>query len=475
MEKFYITTAIDYPSGNPHIGHAYEKISADILSRWYKIILGEENCFLQIGLDEHGQKIYDTAKSQNKEVGDFLEEYYKKFLEMYKKLGIKEDYFIRTTDDKHKVLVQKFLQKSFDNGDIYLGKYEGFYCVGCERYYEKKDLDENLNCLIHKKKCEEKSEENYFFKLSKYEDKLLKFYEENPDFISPKSKRDLILNRVKEGLKDLSISRPKSSLTHGIEIPFDNNHICYVWFDALFNYYTGLLMNEKKDFWPCDVHIIGHDISWFHCVYWPAFLMSSNIEPPKKVFSHGMLLDKSGHKMSKSLGNVIDPNEQIEKFGVDEFRIYLMSIGTYGEDLKYDEDKLIEFINNVLNNEFGNLVSRVYSMTNKYFNGKTPKFLEENLEEQIDKEFIKEIDDNFFEKVKKEFENLNFHKVLDLIFEKIRFANSYINDCEPWKIKDKKRLEIVFNNLVSFLYFIKDFLKPFIPNKILLLEEQFNF
>ncbi|NCC71713.1 methionine--tRNA ligase, partial [bacterium] len=338
---FYVSTAIDYASGAPHIGHAYEKIGADVLARWNRNI-GRE-VFFQTGTDEHGQKIVEKAKEEGKEVKNFVDEKVKGFMDLKEKLFLSNDYFIRTTNENHKIIVQKMLQKAYDNGDIYLGKYEGYYCVGCEKYYPEEDLLEGKICPDHKIECAWIEDENYFFKLSKYQDKLLELYKKNPNFISPKFREMEIINRVNDGLRDISISRKKDKLSWGIEFPFDREHVTYVWFDALFNYYTTTeFLNDKKKFWPTNVHIIGKDIMWFHMVYWPAFLMSCNLDLPYRVHAHGMILDENAQKMSKSLGNVIDPFKEIEKFGLDEFRFFLMSLGSFGEDLKYSNREFIE-------------------------------------------------------------------------------------------------------------------------------------
>ena len=469
-KKFYITTPIYYSSGNPHLGHFYTTLCCDVLNKYHKIIK-KEDVYFQTGCDEHGQKIEELAKKNN--IGEivYVNKMSKNFETLFKKFKLDYTYFLRTTNNKHKNFVKKMLQKSFDNGDIYLGKYEGYYCIDCENYYEEKELDIKKNCLIHKKKCVKKNEENYFFKLSKYQKFLEKLIDEK-NFILPKGKGKEIKNRINEGLKDISISRKKESLKWGIEIPFDKTHICYVWFDALFNYISGLEINNKMDFWPANYHIIGHDILWFHSVYWPCFLKSCGYEMPQKIFAHSLILDKDGHKMSKSLGNVICPYEMEKKYGLEEFKIYLMSF-SMKDDIKFDEKNFVNFINNYLNNDFGNLVSRIYSMTEKYFNLEIPKF-DKKFSSEKDLKFSKNFE-NFSEEINLYFKNLEIEKVVEKIFEKIRFVNQYINDVSPWKIKDRKQLGCVINNLISFLYFIKEYLKIFMPEKILKLEKMFNF
>lgn len=464
---FYVTTAIDYPSGNPHIGHAYEKTAADVLARWNRSI-GNET-FLLCGVDEHGQKIVEKAEEENLKPEDFVAKVTPKFQEMLKTFNISNDFFIRTTDKKHKEFVQKMLKRSFENGDIYKGEYEGLYCVGCERYYDQNELDENLNCTIHKKPVKKVKEENYFFRLSKYQNRLLELYEKNPDFISPKSKRSEMINRIKEGLRDISISRRKETLSWGIEIPFDENHVTYVWFDALFNYYSGVFINNKEYMWPADVHIIGHDISWFHVVYWPAFLMSVEVEVPKKIFSHGMILAGDGHKMSKSLGNVVDPFEVINRYGLDEIRFFLMGAGTFGDDVPFNEEVLVNKINNDLNNDLGNLVSRVHSMTGKYFYSKVPKI--ENLED-IDIGLLEKI--NIYNAFDENIQELRFNNAIELLWGAIRETNAYINAVSPWKVEDKKRLGTIMNILCSCVVYFAKYIGCLMPSKAEMVFRQFN-
>lgn len=471
-DKFYVTTAIDYASGAPHIGHAYEKIAADVIARWNRNI--GKIVYFQTGTDEHGQKIVEKAQEAKKEPQEFVDLITRQFENMLPKLDISNDFFIRTTDEKHKELVREILQKSFDNGDIYKDVYDGLYCVGCERYYDEGDLLENLNgerriCPDHKREVEHKKEENYFFKLSKYEKELLQYYEKNSDFISPESKRKEILNRVKEGLRDISISRPKDSLSWGIELPFDSGHVTYVWFDALFNYYTGTRINDKEDFWPADVHIVGHDISWFHIVYWPAFLMSVGLDLSKKVFSHGMVLDGEGHKMSKSLGNVVDPLKFSRKYGVDEFRYFLMAVGTFGDDICFSEEKFAEKINNELNNDLGNLVSRVHAMTNKYFDGIVQGA---NKLEEVDHEFISHL--NIFEKFNSNLQELKFNQATENLWNAVREANAYINKVAPWKEEDRERLGTVLNILISSVRMFAEYVDCFMPTTAQRIFKQYN-
>ena len=310
--KFYITTPVYYPNDIPHLGHAYTTIAADILARWNKI-KGKKVWFLT-GTDEHGKKIEKIAKKNGKKPREFVDELIPKFKQAWNTLNLEYDRFIRTTDDDHVKKVQEILQKTYKKGDVYLGEYEGYYCIECEAYYTKKDL-ENSCCPIHKTKIDKLNEKSYFFKLSKYQKKILEFYNKNPNFILPKFRQKEIINRVKEGLQDLSISR--TSFNWGVQLPFDKKHIAYVWFDALINYVSG-----ANNYWPADVHLIGKDILWFHVVIWPAILISADLKLPKSVFAHGWwTLNKE--KISKSKGNKINIRELVDIAGVDSVRYFL--------------------------------------------------------------------------------------------------------------------------------------------------------
>lgn len=416
---FYVSTPIYYPNDIPHIGHAYTTIAADVVSRWNKI-KGNDVFFLT-GTDEHGKKIEDAAKKAGKKPKDFVDSLIPKFKDAWKKLDIEYDKFIRTTDKTHEKVVKEILDKVHKNGDIYLGSYEGFYCTGCEAYYTEKDLVEG-KCPIHKTKIEKIKEESYFFKLSKYEKKLLDFYKKNPDFISPSNKRTEIINRVKEGLKDLSISR--ASFDWGIPLPFDKKHVCYVWFDALFNYYSATREKGREKYWPADVHLIGKDILWFHCVYWPAFLMSLGIELPKKVFAHGWwTFDKE--KISKSRGKVVNVDELIGIAGVDSARYFLLRTTPFGDDGDFSESALIQRHNDELANKLGNLVSRVSGL------------IEKNGVEKSTNKLIKKFGKK---KIGSLLDNYEFDKALNEIFGFIDKCNEYVQEKKPWETKDKKVL-----------------------------------
>jgi methionyl-tRNA synthetase len=439
-KKFYITTAIDYPNAEPHIGHAYQKIVADVLARWHKLI--GDDVWLLTGTDEHGKKIQETAEKAGKSPKEFVDEVSKKFKEAWKSLDIEYNRFIRTTDKDHEKLVQEVIKKCYDNGDIYKGEYEGCYCTGCEAYITEKDLV-NGECPYHPgKKVQVLKEESYFFRLSKYQKFLLDLYKKNPEFILPPERKNEIVNRVKEGLKDLSISR--TSFNWGIPFPLDKKHIVYVWFDALFNYVSGSGENHK--YWPANVHLLGKDNSWFHCVYWPAFLKSAGYELPETIFVHGFLTF-NGQKISKSLGNAISPKVLVEKYGADTIRYFVCRQFPFGEgeDGDFSEKALIDRHNNELADKLGNLVSRVAALAEKYGIEKTENKLLKKLK-------LKEIE--------KHFEKYELDKVLNEIFAFIDICNEYVQNKKPWETHDKK----VLYELVDSIREIARLLSPFIPS-----------
>lgn len=448
--KFYVTTPIYYPNDIPHIGHAYTTIAADLVSRWYK--LQDYEVFFLTGTDEHGKKIQKTAEEKGKKPKEFIDELIPKFKDAWKKLNLDYDKFIRTTDKQHEDIVKEVLQKVYDKGDIYLGEYEGYYCTDCEAYFTERDLEDGC-CPVHKKKVDLLKEESYFFKLSKYKDKLLELYEKNPEFLLPKKRANEIINRVKEGLNDLSISR--TSFDWGVEIPFNKKHVAYVWFDALLNYYSATRENSREGFWPADLHIIGKDILWFHAVYWPAMLMSAEIELPKTIFAHGWwTFDKE--KISKSRGKVLNVDELNSIAGVDSARYFLLRATSFGDDGDFSEQALIQRHNDELANKLGNLVSRVSGLIEK--NG-----LEKTENKLLEKLKLKEIQ----EKIK----NYEFDKALNLIFEFIDNCNEYIQENKPWETKDKK----ILYELADSIKAIGILLWPFIPETSEKISEKFSF
>jgi len=467
-KKFYITTAIDYPNAEPHIGHAYQKIVADVLARWHKLL--EENVWFLTGTDEHGKKIQESAEKAGKTPKEFVDEMALKFQEAWKLLNIQPNRFIRTTDKDHEKLVQEFIKKCDKAGDIYKGFYEGLYCVSCEAYYTEKDLIDNL-CPVHKKLVEKIKEESYLFKLSKYQKFLLDLYKKHPEFILPAERRNEIVKRVEEGLKDLSISR--NSFSWGIPFPLDKKHITYVWMDALFNYISGA--GKNQEYWPANLHILGKDNSWFHCVYWPAFLKSAGLELPKTVFAHGFLTF-NGQKISKTLGNIISPKFLTEKYGADAIRYFICRQFPFaeGEDGDFSEQALIDRHNNELADKIGNLVSRVATLAEKYGLEKTENKLLKKLK-------LKEIE--------KLFENYELDKVLNEIFGFIDECNEYVQHKKPWETNKKLEIsssfaeqEFIKRKNKKVLYEIADSIKaiaillsPFIPETSEKIAKQFGF
>jgi methionyl-tRNA synthetase len=450
MKKFYVTTAIDYPNAEPHIGHAYQKIVADIFARWHKLI-GDDVWFLT-GTDEHGKKIQESAEKAGKSPKEFVDELSEKFKEAWKSLDIEPNRFIRTTDKDHEKLVQEVIKKCYEKGDIYKGEYEGFYCVGCEAYYTEKDLVDG-KCPLHNRPLEKMKEESYFFKLSKYQKFLLDLYKKNPEFILPKERRNEIISRVSEGLKDLSISR--TSFSWGIPFPLDKKHITYVWFDALFNYITG--SGKNHEYWPANLQILGKDNAWFHCVYWPAFLKSAGYELPKTVFVHGFLTF-NGQKISKSLGNSISPKVLVEKYGKDAVRYFVSRHFGFaeGNDGDFSEKVLVDRYNNELADKLGNLVSRVSALIEKYDLEKCDNTLVRKLK-------VKEIE--------KYFENYEVDKALNSIFNFIDDCNEYVQKKKPWETHDKK----VLYQVADSIKVIGILLWPFIPSASEKIAKQFGF
>lgn len=456
-KTFYITTAIDYPNGPPHIGHLYEKTIADALARWHRL-LGEDVFFLT-GTDEHGQKIYKTAKEKGLEPMQLIEKNVKIFKELCKKANVSNTRFIRTTEKEHEKVCQEIFLKLKENNDIYKDSYEGLYCTGCERYYTERELEDGL-CPVHKKKPEKVKEETYFFKMSKYQDRLIKHIQQHPEFIQPESRRNEIINRLKEPLRDLSISRPVTSLPWGVPVPGDKDHVLYVWLDALLNYISGIDYPGEnfKKYWPANVHIIGKDILWFHTVIWPCELMSAGIELPKTVHAHGFV-NLSGEKLSKSRGITVDPIKLLDEYGTDSVRYFFLREIPAGEDGNFSYEALVERANADLADVLGNLLQRVTVLTQKNFDGKIPqpgKF------EKIDKELIKEA--GIFEETNELMQNYEWNRAVDKIWSFIRACNKYINDTEPWKLKeDKERLGTILYGLTECLRIISIFVYSFIP------------
>jgi len=441
-KKFYVTTAIDYVNAKPHIGHAFEKTLADAIVRWHKL-LGEEVWYLT-GTDENAQKNAQVAREKGIPVKEFVKKNSDLFEELCKKLNIANDDFVRTTELRHTKVAQEIFKKVYDRGEIYKGKYEGLYCVGCEAFKTEKDLVDG-KCPEHGKVPEKMSEEAYFFKLSKYQKQLIKFVE---NYIVPESKKNEILSRLKEEpLRDLCVSR--TNLDWGIDSPIDKKFKIYVWFDALINYYSAASGN-----WPADVHVIGKGINWFHSVIWPAMLMSAEIELPKKLLVHGYL-NIHGQKMSKSLGNVIDPIDFLNKYGVDSVRYSLLKCSVF-EDSDYSEEILVDRNNNELADKLGNLISRVSTLAEKYGVEKTKNNL------------IKELK---LKQIEKEMRDFEVDKALNDIFAFIDKTNEYIQTKKPWETHDKKVLYELIDSIKAFSIL----LWPFIPSTSEKIAKHFGF
>ena len=459
--KYYLTTPIYYVNDKPHLGHAYTSLVADTIARYKKLMSYE--VFFATGTDEHGQKVEEAARIKNKSPKDFVDEVSNQFINLTKVLKISNQDFIRTSEKRHISYVQKIWNILKENGDIYLDTYKGWYSIRDESFIAENEIttdknNEKLGPSGDKLKWLE--EPSYFFKLSKWQNKLLNFYKKNPDFIKPKSRYNEVLKFVENGLADLSISR--TSFTWGIKVPDSSEHIVYVWLDALFNYISVLDTEEKfNNFWPASAHIVGKDILRFHGIFWPAFLMSANLSIPQKIFAHGWWTIE-GQKMSKSLGNVIDPLHLIEKYGNDQIRYFLLREISFGEDGNFSEVNLINRLNSDLTNDLGNLVQRVLSMIIKYTDGNV--FKREKIDED-DKDLLNSPED-IFEKYTYLMDNFKFNQAIIIIWDIIRKANAYVDLKAPWSLykkNDKKTLYTVLNVLINTIFKVNILLQPILP------------
>ncbi len=469
QKRFYISTAISYSNGSPHIGHAYELIATDALAR-FKRLDGFDVLFLT-GSDEHGQKVFKTARDEGITPQELASKYTNQFIELTHAMNASNDDFIKTTEPRHHKASQEIWKRMAANGDIYKDSYAGWYSVRDEAYYEESETklnEEKQRIGPQGSPVEWVEEESYFFKLSAYGDKLLALYENDPGFLLPDSRRNEIASFVKSGLRDLSVSR--TTFDWGVKVPGDDAHVMYVWVDALTNYLTGTGWPEKGErsaFWPADIHIIGKDITRFHAVYWPAFLMSAGIELPKRVFSHGFLLSR-GEKMSKSIGNVVDPFELAAKFGIDQLRYFLLRETPFGQDGNFSNEAITNRINADLANDLGNLAQRSLSMIAKNCEGRVPEAGE--FDEQDNS--ILEAAYSLLVTTRTFMDEQQIHKAIDAIWKVVADCNKYFAGQEPWALKksDPQRMATVLYVTAEVIRVVSILAQPVMPescNKLL--------
>lgn len=476
MAKFYTTTAIDYVNGAPHIGHAYEKILTDVIYRHYTQRC--EDTYMLTGTDEHGIKIQKTSAEKGISPKEFCDMNAQKFKDAWKALGIDYSQFIRTTDEQHEKVVQKIFKKLVEKGDIYKHSYTGLYCAGCEAFLSEKDLTEDGLCPDHQKKPEVVEEENYFFKLTKYKDAIIKHIKTNPDFIIPAFRANEVLNQL-ENIEDISVSRVNTNVSWGIPVLDDPSQVIYVWIDALSNYITAIGYDpdgsdEKfEKLWPADVQVIGKDILKFHSIYWLAILMALDLPLPKHILAHGWItIDQT--KMSKSLGNVISPTSVLEAFNLDipdPFRYYMASAAPCGKDGNYSDEDFKEKVNAHLANSMGNLLNRTLSMLVKYFDGDIkPEFLGQNELAEKALETVKAVKHNF--------DYFEVQEAAQKIIELVDITNKYVTDNAPWTLAKEGQMErcgVVLTNVLQVMTVIASLIYPYCPNIAQAMSEQLSY
>lgn len=475
MGKFYISSAIAYTSAKPHIGNTYEIVLADAIARFRRLI--GDDVYFQTGTDEHGIKIEEKAENAGVSPQEYVDNISGEIRRIWDLMNVSYDKFVRTTDKHHEEIVQKIFKKMYDKGDIYKGEYKGLYCTPCESFWTPSELVDG-KCPDCGREVKEVAEEAYFFKLSKYQDRLIKYIEDHPDFIQPESrKNEMINNFLKPGLKDLCVSR--TSFNWGIPVTFDPKHVVYVWLDALTNYITNIgydpdgSSEEFNKLWPCDLHLVGKDIVRFHSIYWPCFLWSLDLPLPKKIFGHPWLL-MNNDKMSKSKGNVLYADDLVNKYGVDSIRYYLLHEIPYENDGNISEELVEQHINSDLANILGNLVQRTISMGIKYFDG---SFENKGVNDEESLKFIDSIN-GVFDKVKSHMDTLHVADSLTDIFDLLRDSNKYIDVEAPWVLakddKNKEKLETVLYNLLESIRVCGTLLEPYMPDTSKKILEEIN-
>ena len=476
MSKFYVSTSVFYANAKPHVGSAFEIIGADMLARYHRLI-GDEVFFLT-GTDEHGEKNQKAAEEQGIEPQQLVDSMVEKFKVPWEKLSVSYDGFVRTTEPRHQKVVQELFSRAYDRGDIYEGTYEGLYCTPCESYWSEAEA-KGAECPQCGRPVRKLTEPAYFFALSKYQDQLEGLLRERPDFIQPDFRRnEMIANFLKPGLRDVCISR--SSITWGVPVPVNSKHVIWVWFDALPNYLSGIgyLSNDDKfkKWWPANVHIVGKDIVRFHTLLWPAMLMAAGLEVPQRVYAHGFVVVE-GTKMSKSLGNVVLPEDIVARYGVDALRYYLMREIPFWSDGSYSEEKLVRRFNHDLGNDLGNLLLRTLSMIERYFDGKIPAGQNLDLTEltPTDKA-LRAASAEVYENLDGFMNALEFSRALEGIWELVRLANRYVEENKPWVLaKDsaqQQRLATVMYNLAEACRVLSVYLSPFMPTTCVLIRKQ---